>query len=306
LPDEQYFLFENSLGGLDTVRCTGEIKHTPEFTRETALMGDTERTFFAEKKDLKTQTTDWLTLYETEWMIDFFMSKKVYLYSENKIRAIIIDEITAEKSSKENLRSFELTYHPDQSSNYINILQNLTKYVFARYTNPVCQQITEVITYLTAVWRTPVCQQIEDVTNYISATYVSPVCQIIDDSISYTSAEWISPICQLELDFDNIILAITLEKYSLLPNRIRILWEFSEDVGHFETIIQLRSTVVLKIGNIESINTIGIEFTAAGTLGYETQLVANISSFVPGQTTLKRIEPDNIQEITIDVRIILD
>ncbi|MDR2065147.1 MAG: hypothetical protein LBP85_05515 [Prevotellaceae bacterium] len=28
LPDEQYFLFENSLGGIDTVRCTGETTKT--------------------------------------------------------------------------------------------------------------------------------------------------------------------------------------------------------------------------------------------------------------------------------------
>ncbi|MDR2064157.1 MAG: hypothetical protein LBP85_00375, partial [Prevotellaceae bacterium] len=127
LPDEQYFLFENSLGGIDTVRCTGEIKHSPKFTRETALMGDTERTFFAEKSDIKTQTTGWLTKYEAAWLHDFFMSHKIYLFENGAFNPVVIDEVTAETSSKDDLLSFEFKYRPAESSDYLNLnSENIT------------------------------------------------------------------------------------------------------------------------------------------------------------------------------------
>jgi hypothetical protein len=123
-PDEQYFLFENSLGGLDTVRCTGEQKSLPEFGCETALMGDEERTFFTERKDFHSQTTALLTRYETAWLHDFFMAKRRYLYDNGKLKSIVIDEITADTSNMENLRAFDFRYRLAISSQYLNITEN--------------------------------------------------------------------------------------------------------------------------------------------------------------------------------------
>jgi hypothetical protein len=233
LPDEQYFLFENSLGGLDTVRCTGEINHAPEFTRETALMGDAERTFFTEKKDIKTQTTGWLTRYDAAWLHDFFISKRIYLLENDKIKPVVIDEVTAETSSKENLISFEFTYRPAESSDYLIIYEKLTEYIAATFIYPVCQLIAEVIAYISAGYANPVCQLVEVTTTYPSAEYASPVCQlvevtttypsaeyanavcqVIDDSISYVSAEFTNPVCQQteELLPDGIKLGINLKR----------------------------------------------------------------------------------------------
>ncbi|MDR3286675.1 MAG: hypothetical protein LBT27_04465 [Prevotellaceae bacterium] len=125
LPDEQYFLFENSLGGIDTLRCTGDVKHTPEFTSETALMSDTERTFFIDKKDIRTQNTGNITYENAAWMQDFFAAKNRYLFAEAKLQPIIIDEVTAETSIKNRIKSFEFSYRPAVASMYLNLDTNI-------------------------------------------------------------------------------------------------------------------------------------------------------------------------------------
>ncbi|MDR0754504.1 MAG: hypothetical protein LBF04_03860 [Prevotellaceae bacterium] len=322
LPDEQYFLFENSLGGIDTVCCTGEIKHSTEFTRETALMSDTEQTFFAEKSDIKTQTTGWLTKYDTAWLLDFFMSKKIYLFENNKLNAVIIDEITAETSSKENLRSFEFTYRPDISSDYLIIYEKLTEYISAAFvnqicqkmakmyasatfTNPICQKLVE--TYISANYANPVCQKIEQTITYVSATYTSPVCQQLDDTLTYISAEYVNPICQLTDNFGEAIrLDLNLKKHPLLDNRILITWQFSEDVEDFIIAISLESQIQIKSGMITGIRDIDIVLEVQGTSGIVTQTVDNISSFIDGGTEIGRMRPDEYDGRPIIVRISLN
>jgi hypothetical protein len=84
-PDEQYFLFENSLGGIDSVRCTGALKRHPEFTRETALMGNTERTFFTEKKDIRKQNTGWITKYVSVAVCLQFVNYHLFLLYINNL-----------------------------------------------------------------------------------------------------------------------------------------------------------------------------------------------------------------------------
>jgi hypothetical protein len=120
-PYEQYFCFENSLGGIDTLRCSGEIKHTPEFIAETALMGDTERTFFTDKKDIRQQNTGWLTWQASTWLHDFFASHKCYIFNRSKLQQVVIDEVTAETSTKENMKAFEFSYRPAVASMYLNL-----------------------------------------------------------------------------------------------------------------------------------------------------------------------------------------
>ncbi|MDR2126953.1 MAG: hypothetical protein LBP63_09000 [Prevotellaceae bacterium] len=80
-----------------------------------------ERTFFTEKKDIRKQNTGWITKYEADWMRDFFMSKKIYLFENNELNPIVIDEVTAETSTQKNLIAFEFTYRPAEMSDYLNL-----------------------------------------------------------------------------------------------------------------------------------------------------------------------------------------
>jgi hypothetical protein len=125
--NEQIFFFQNSLGGIDSIRCTGEVKHAPEYTPSTALMSDTEDTYHVEKKDLRTQTTGWLDESAAAWLHDFFMSKQRYKYEDNTLQPIVIDEVTAETSTTEYLIAFEFTYRPSVASEYLKLKRDFGK-----------------------------------------------------------------------------------------------------------------------------------------------------------------------------------
>jgi hypothetical protein len=125
--NEQVFCFQNSLGGIDTIRCSGEAKHAPEYTSSTALMNDTEDTYYIEKKDLQTQNTGWLSKSAATWLHDFFTSKQRYKYEDDTLQPVVIDEITAETSTIEDLISFEFTYRPAIASDYLNLKRDFGK-----------------------------------------------------------------------------------------------------------------------------------------------------------------------------------
>jgi hypothetical protein len=49
------------------------------------------------------------------------MSHKIYLFENGKFNPVVIDEVTAETSSKENLTAFEFIYRPAERSDYLNL-----------------------------------------------------------------------------------------------------------------------------------------------------------------------------------------
>ncbi len=122
--NEQYFCFDNSLGGIDTLRATGELKAHPEYTSETALMGDTEESFSIEKKDVKTQNTGWLTKAAAAWLQDMFSSLRVLHHSAGALQAVVVENVTAETSTEEHLTAFEFDYRPAVASPYLNVVRN--------------------------------------------------------------------------------------------------------------------------------------------------------------------------------------
>jgi hypothetical protein len=121
VPNKQLFCFQNSLGGIDTVHCTGEAIHAPEYTVSTALMNETEDTYYIEKKDLQTQNTGWLSKAAGAWLHDFFASKQRYIYEDESLQPVVIDEVTAETSTTEDLFAFEFTCRPAVASTLLNL-----------------------------------------------------------------------------------------------------------------------------------------------------------------------------------------
>ena len=123
-PNERTFCFQNSLGGIDAIRCTGEAKHTPEYTSSTALMNEVEDTYNIEKKDLHAQNTGWLNKAAAAWLHDFFTAKQRYKYEEDTLQSVVIDEVTAETSTIEDLIAFEFTYRPAIASKYMKLTRD--------------------------------------------------------------------------------------------------------------------------------------------------------------------------------------
>ena len=185
---EKYFLFENSLGGIDTVRCTGAQKAHPEYTPEHAIMRRVERTFFIDKKNKKTQNTGWLLRDAAAWLQDFFISKSKSIIEDDMIKSIVVDECMAETSTVEDLISFEFTYRPAEASSYLRMSGDDIVSFSATWITPTCQKTDDVLpTTYSAEWTTPTCQK-QEVPTY-SAEWITPTCQKTQSVVPLPSIE---------------------------------------------------------------------------------------------------------------------
>jgi hypothetical protein len=129
----QFFGFENSLGGFDTVRCTGEAKTLPEYTPATATINDRESVYRVDRKDARSQNTGWLSKEATQWLQDLFASRKTYQYNNGEWESIVLDENpTAETSTLEDLTAFEFTYRPAVNKIYAS-LNKIDKFFIATW-----------------------------------------------------------------------------------------------------------------------------------------------------------------------------
>ena len=108
--NEDWVLFENSLGGLDCFRAYGantlnvehihNIAETEEESREYRV--DTERKF--------EKNTGLLSREEARWLLDFFPSSRKYIYIGSYVRPIVVTESNVSGNLRETPTSYTFTY----------------------------------------------------------------------------------------------------------------------------------------------------------------------------------------------------
>jgi hypothetical protein len=88
---EYYFMFRNSLGAYDTLRCTGVLKYKPEFDRETFTNDDDETgTLQVLMEQVYEANTGSLTADMALWINDFMLSKEVYWLKDNVAYQVVV------------------------------------------------------------------------------------------------------------------------------------------------------------------------------------------------------------------------
>ncbi len=118
--NEQHFLFRNSLGGFDTLRCTGRLTRGLEVDRETFEDSDRQRANYRNTAEIPyTANTGSITAEMFTWLDDMLLSGEVYWL--NYFRAIPI-VLTGSKKTPvdDDQRRFSLTFEFE--------LANLTEY----------------------------------------------------------------------------------------------------------------------------------------------------------------------------------
>ncbi len=118
-PNQRFFIFRNSLGGYDSVRCTGEtIKETDvarfsveRITPDFSVMDPPRRQIFARETQKYTTNTGFITKLESEYLRDFFLSNEIYEFIENRLYPVLVLS-TSLKVHKDNdyLYSREFEY----------------------------------------------------------------------------------------------------------------------------------------------------------------------------------------------------
>lgn len=119
--DESWYLFLNSLGGLDSLRAYGAIKDTPEYTHNIANIGDTSEEYRVDCQRLHVRNTGYLTPEESRWLQDLFVSRQKYVYTISGLYKIIFTSSDGNSDSSNLPDSYSFTYRYADDRPYLDI-----------------------------------------------------------------------------------------------------------------------------------------------------------------------------------------
>lgn len=118
---EEWVLFENSLGGLDTFRAYGANSQEAKHTHNIAEIGDEYSENRVDTERLYSKNTGYLSTEEARWLIDFFPSLHKYIYTGSYLRSIVVTESKAEREIKQAPSAFTFTYKYADSRPLLNL-----------------------------------------------------------------------------------------------------------------------------------------------------------------------------------------
>ena len=119
--EEQWVLFENSLGGIDTFRAYGDTTLTAKHTHNIAeIENDAEEYRVDTAREYK-KNTGHLNKEERQWLLDFFPSLGKYIYIDNYVRRIVVTDSEASYEAKELPSNFNFTFKYADARPYLNL-----------------------------------------------------------------------------------------------------------------------------------------------------------------------------------------
>lgn len=136
---ERWYLFENSLGGIDCLRAYGDTSLNAEHTHNQAEIEDTATEYRVDTERKYTQHTGHLDKTERLWLLDFFPAKKKYIYIDNHLEEIVLTESSVEYRQKELPSQYAFTFRFADVRPYLNLPRTttpLTELTFANIDKP--------------------------------------------------------------------------------------------------------------------------------------------------------------------------
>ena len=122
--EEQWVLFENSLGGIDTFRAYGDAENIAKHTHNVAeIENDSEEYRVDTVREYK-KNTGFLSKEERKWLLDFFPSLGKFLYTGNYVRRIVVTESDVSWQTKDLPSSYTFTYKYADARPYLNITRS--------------------------------------------------------------------------------------------------------------------------------------------------------------------------------------
>lgn len=119
--DENWYLFENSLGGIDSLRAYGALKDDPEYTHNLASFGDESEEYRVDSNRLLTRNTGMLTPEEARWLQDMFVARRKYVYTLSGLYRIVFTSSNAKTDSANPPASYTFTYRLADNRPYLDI-----------------------------------------------------------------------------------------------------------------------------------------------------------------------------------------
>lgn len=119
--NEDWVLFENSLGGIDTFRAYGNTEHTAEHTHNIAEIDEDSQEYRVDTNRTHNKNTGYLDKKERVWLLDFFPSTGKYIYTGQHLRRIVVTESDVTYTAKELPSSYTFKYKYADARPYLNI-----------------------------------------------------------------------------------------------------------------------------------------------------------------------------------------
>lgn len=118
---EQWILFENSLGGMDTFRAYGQLDFLAEHTHNIAEIDDISEEYRVDTERKFRKNTGYLDNRERQWLVDFLPSKQKYIYNQTYLRRIVVIEDNTSYTDKELPSSYTFTYRYADARPLLNL-----------------------------------------------------------------------------------------------------------------------------------------------------------------------------------------
>lgn len=119
--EEQWILFENSLGGIDTFRAYGQSEFTGNHTHNIAEIDDISQEYRVDTERTFQKSTGYLDKNQRKWLLDFFPAQVKYIYLGNYLRSIVVTEDDTAYTDKELPSEYKFTYKYADARPYLNL-----------------------------------------------------------------------------------------------------------------------------------------------------------------------------------------
>lgn len=119
--NEEWFLFENSLGGIDCFRAYGNSENTAEHTHNVAQIEEDSEEYRVDTTRKFKKHTGYLDERERQWLLDFFPSLGKYHYCRQSLRRIVVTESDVNYEAKELPTDYSFTYKYADARPYLNL-----------------------------------------------------------------------------------------------------------------------------------------------------------------------------------------
>lgn len=119
--EEQWVLFENSLGGIDTFRAYGQSDFTGTHTHNIAEIDEVSQDYRVDTERTFQKSTGYLDKNQRKWLLDFFPAKVKYIYLGNYLRSIVVTEDDTAYTDKELPSEYKFTYKYADARPYLNL-----------------------------------------------------------------------------------------------------------------------------------------------------------------------------------------
>ena len=119
--DEQWILFENSLGGIDTFRAYGQAEATAKHTHNIAEIANQAEEYRVDTERTYKKNTGHLGQAEQRWLLDFFPSLGKYLYIDGSLRRIVVTDSDVTYKTTPQPANYTFTYKYADARPYLNL-----------------------------------------------------------------------------------------------------------------------------------------------------------------------------------------